>query len=1595
MQEIKCLEPNENIELARILNLPQESESRDGAASIVFKKVKIKTDKQEETKLKLMFDPLDTEGRNMLDVYQIRKFLEKSSLNQPPYYLYEKDVRQLLNEITSLSKSYCVTRKEFPQLLEFFSTQQNELNSLTQPYSLPDAYEKYCTPPNKFEFCTEEIPRVSLLDYESYKSLKLDSFHAAVVDFLFSKPSFVNQSIQWNGIIPDDYFHSIRYAETIQERLPAPLLRRRHIEPPRPKLLFELFTPLYKYKDHAVSLSGVRPKQQLTKPKSRYHVLNLEPVTIGNDGSAPPEQLSYSVALYDQNSQEKITEDIYIENTNSAKVISLMKNQSQGLPIICVVKVFRTTGDDITAARDLYLKGFEDKKAKKKYLERKNIDGKQLLLVGFAAMKDEFEKKSGMVPLKFFKFENETESIFNVFQSQFEGRKQVEMSSKISFQEFFEYDRLVLGVTPYSDVECETPIHIIDNLTRIKQTEDMIHEFINRLFVYPLEVTLGKERKKAFVQVLIQLWENGKPLKCIYPTNGNDFSDSGVSSVTTGKSLIFSDEVKIELPFPLNEKHQLVFIIKLKHDNDEFKQYYSVVPLYAKHILIQSGKMTCPLVPDINARAEENNKRFITFSLNLLSSIYPSTPMSHATINTVIDGKVDNNIHQIPLIDSIHFFPHMLKSFLQSNMVTNITVLELFMKTICGHCSSSEKRNSVAQKYIDHYCTFKSTDVANHLIKALKLMYKYNPNSPQTDVFKHCWLVFEILLKSLQMVGAEKSFWENAHQFVCVFADTIKTHVIKREILGMEEGNAHISYFIRSLMELGFKAHSVKLMESYLDHLVMPYEPEKNSQLDDNSAELIALTMLKTQFLAVYEGSLFLYESSNPGQIDVSDITMLDDMLWIRHLPIAYLMRQHLLLLSRNEEINRISLYLVVGLVARLDLNAELQGEEKENAAAMFLPFVMQFLERYDDFVGWKFVDKHESNTTSVLEKKDDKKKTDSSQLHSTPPQNVSDMEMLGLLCFWVLKNFNRNTLKEWIFNEVPSRLETLIEVLRRYCMLFSYFPLKETIDVYEEIERNIKLIVNGLKEHRYYMPVIPQMPGFEGMLPFMENFPNKPFLIPFQKSLRPMRNDDEGHTILHKFLTDEIVRVCLDMFGLIFDSLLKQESYDLLEKLKGIIATNLFEEKVLNDDVFVFIKNLIIKHRKHIFCGNEEFSVKLLTSFIHTFNSDSARIRGRAVEVLYLYTKNNYIESGNISRTVSLLTTAVVETSDIKMEHFEASVEALKSTQDADIETTTTAVVSIKHDLIEPSYKSLRSRKTIMRTESLGDVEALSVFLKSIIVSRINDLQYLSNLFTTPINGYNQLIDDFVHKKIVVDDQLMEQLQYLVNQFEELTVAEQVNETVKETVSKWEELQILEKKLKVISDERKQDETNIGNICISLRDMCLQGICWAIDKIQKIMNTTTIDLFEQVSLAEIASEKCVIEAETMVDKYKNTMKIVESNPLFPVSVNEFSEIVKGVSDAYKSSATILRTAYNLQKKAQDHENYINERNVQVVTLLQDTLSDILFGLDEFNSGLKAHEISQIRKIKEDEPKSNYGHSTPLEFYEKNTSYYYECSCKN
>ena len=100
------------------------------------------------------------------------------------------------------------------------------------------------------------------------------------------------------------------------------------------------------------------------------------------------------------------------------------------------------------------------------------------------------------------------------------------------------------------------------------------HSYKNTLMLYPLEVSIGSERKRTGVVVKVSLREKDTnigdeslDLKVFYPqipifkNDKEELTTCGYSSFSHSKVGEFLTEMKIDLPFPLKRTHHLLFTI--------------------------------------------------------------------------------------------------------------------------------------------------------------------------------------------------------------------------------------------------------------------------------------------------------------------------------------------------------------------------------------------------------------------------------------------------------------------------------------------------------------------------------------------------------------------------------------------------------------------------------------------------------------------------------------------------------------------------------------------------------------------------------------------------------------------------------------------------------------------------------------------------------------------------------------------------------------------------------------------------------------------------------------------------------------------------
>ena len=107
---------------------------------------------------------------------------------------------------------------------------------------------------------------------------------------------------------------------------------------------------------------------------------------------------------------------------------------------------------------------------------------------------------------------------------------------------------------------------------------------MNNLFVYPQSVVIKHHHPNIRVKVELLAddnYPNSKPLGVIYtPWGGKPFCREGYTSLCAKeKRPIFADEIKIQLPGVLTDKHHILFTIINSPNNEILGFAYS--PIYS------------------------------------------------------------------------------------------------------------------------------------------------------------------------------------------------------------------------------------------------------------------------------------------------------------------------------------------------------------------------------------------------------------------------------------------------------------------------------------------------------------------------------------------------------------------------------------------------------------------------------------------------------------------------------------------------------------------------------------------------------------------------------------------------------------------------------------------------------------------------------------------------------------------------------------------------------------------------------------------------------------------------------------------------------
>uniref|UniRef100_A0A8C2ADR9 Dedicator of cytokinesis 9b n=1 Tax=Cyprinus carpio TaxID=7962 RepID=A0A8C2ADR9_CYPCA len=374
----------------------------------------------------------------------------------------------------------------------------------------------------------------------------------------------------------------------------------------------------------------------------------------------------------------------------------------------------------------------------------------------------------------------------------------------------------------------------------------------NHLYVYPKHLKYDNQKsfaKARNIAVCVEFRESdeedAQPLKCIYGRPGGTlFTKHAYAAVLHHQqNPEFYDEIKIELPTQLNEKHHLLFTFyhiscdssTKKRDIVETPVGSAWLPLLKdgrvvmseQHISVASnlpnGYLSCQEGVSKHSSPEikwvDGGRPLFKVSTHLVSTIYTQDQHLHNFFHH-FQGMQSGNLHAMEGHVMINFLPtilnqlvHVLTSASNEDVAVNTTRVMVHIVAQC-HEEGLEHYLRSYVKYVfkpESYSSNNSKTVHEELAKAMTSILK-----PSTDfltsnkLLKYSWYFFEALVKSMAQylmesgkvkLSRNQRFTASFHHAVETLVNMLMPHITQKykdNLDAARNANHSLAVFIKA-----------------------------------------------------------------------------------------------------------------------------------------------------------------------------------------------------------------------------------------------------------------------------------------------------------------------------------------------------------------------------------------------------------------------------------------------------------------------------------------------------------------------------------------------------------------------------------------------------------------------------------------------------------------------------------------------------------------------------------------------------------------------------------------------------------------------------
>ncbi|XP_058890349.1 dedicator of cytokinesis protein 10-like isoform X11 [Acipenser ruthenus] len=578
-------------------------------------------------------------------------------------------------------------------------------------------------------------------------------------------------------------------------------------------------------------------------------------------------------------------------------------------------------------------------------------------------------------------------------------------------------------VKPFEDSEKhQATIEIEEFVRESTKYSHPFRVYKNQIYIYPKHLKYDSQKffaKARNIAVYVEFRssdeEGAKPLKCIYGKPGGPvFTATACTTVLHhSQNPDFYDEVKIELPAQLYEKHHLLFSFyhvtcdinaktnAKKKEALETAVGYAWLPLLKEGMLVSqehSISVANSLPPGyLNIREPgsgkqngtdikwiDNGKTVFKVSTHVVSTIYTQDPhlnrffqqcqKRESELSQAPTSNFINSLKGLQSIEKIHvitrflpvLFNQLLKVLIKNDEDEIITTTTRVLVHIVAKCH---------EEHVDHYLRsyekfvfkaepYNSRTMHEELAKGINSILKTNEQVPVRNTLKYLWFFFELIVKSAAqyLVDSSDLALPRSERFPASYPNMLDTlimnvsdHVFWKNKEFQEEtrnANLAVAMFVKRCFTFMDRGFTFKLISNYVNMIASG----DNKTLCEYKFEFLREVCNHEHHipLSLPIPSAKITDQASPSQTqstqDVPEYSLTNEYCR-KHFLTGLLLREVGFALQEDQDIRHLALAILKNLMAKHSLDDRYADKSKQaRIASLYLPLYGMLLDNMPRF---------------------------------------------------------------------------------------------------------------------------------------------------------------------------------------------------------------------------------------------------------------------------------------------------------------------------------------------------------------------------------------------------------------------------------------------------------------------------------------------------------------------------------------------------------------------------------------------------------------------------------------------------------------------